>query len=109
MPDLLFQNISSVQSDKNATPPTIASAATIAPTHFLNFVTGTTNIATITPPVTGAHMLWLVFTNAAPPDLLTTGNIVVATTVATTNRPVLLLYDPTQAKYYSAAFLAGAV
>jgi len=109
MSDQFFQDLSTVQSDRQLAPRTIASAATIAPTTFISLITGTTNIATITPPVTGAHMLVFLFTDAAPPDFLTTGNILVATTVATTNRPVLAFYDPRQAKYYTAALLAASV
>lgn len=99
MSDLNFQNFSTVQSDKQPLPPTIASAATIAPTTFLTFVTGTVQVATVTPPVTGAHMLALCFTNAAPGALLTTGNIKSAYTPIQ-NRVFLLFYDPSTAKYW---------
>lgn len=109
MADLNFQDISTVQSNQQQKPVTLASAATIAPITFLTFVSGTTDIATITPPVTGSHLLVFIFTDAAPPNFLTTGNIVVASTVMTTNRPVLAIYDPIQAKYYTASFLAGSV
>jgi hypothetical protein len=100
MSDLLFQNISSVQNSTQLKPPTIAAAATIAPTHGLTFVSGTTDVATITPPVTGYHLLTLIFTNASPGDILTTGNVLVGTTTVTQNVPVLLFYDPNQFKYY---------
>lgn len=101
MSDLNFQNFSTVQSDNQASRPnTVASAATITPTNFLTLVSGTTDVATVTPPVTGAHMLTLIFTNGSPGDLLTTGNILVGTTTVTQNAPVLLFYDPNQAKYY---------
>lgn len=100
MTDLLFQNISTVQSDKQPTPVTVAAAATIAPTTFLTFVTGTTAIATITPPVSGAHMLALVFTTTQSGQFLTTGNIQQSTTTATANVPVFMVYDPATAKYY---------
>lgn len=100
MSDLLFQNISTVQSNQQQAPVTLASAATIAPQTFLTLVTGTIDVATVTPPVSGQHMLCLVFTNASPGDLLTTGNILVGTTLVAQNAPILLFYDPTQAKYY---------
>jgi hypothetical protein len=99
MSDLLFQNLSTVQSEQQPKPNTIASTTTIAPTSFITFVSGTVDIGTITPPVSGQHMLVLVPTNAAPGDLLTTGNILVGSTTLTTNVPVLLFYDPNQAKY----------
>lgn len=100
MSDLLFQNISTVQNKTQQKPVTLAAAATIAPQTFLTFVTGTTNVATVTPPVTGSHLLVLVFTNGSPGDLLTTGNLIGTTNVAQ-NVPVLLVYDPSTAKYYN--------
>ena len=98
--DLLFQNISTVQNANQPGPNTIASTTTIAPTTFMTLVSGTIDVATITPPVTGQHMLCLIFTNASPGDLLTTGNILVGTTTVTQNVPVLLVYNPNSAKYY---------
>lgn len=88
-----------VQSSQQPQPITIASAATIAPTGFLTLVTGTTAVTNIVPPVSGVHMLALVFTNAAPGTLATSGNILTAV-VPTQNIPTFLLYDPTQRKYY---------
>lgn len=100
MSDLLHQNLNTVHSDKQPKPMTKASAATIAPETFITFVSGTINIATITPPVTGAHMLVLIFTDASPGDILTTGNVLVGSTLPAQNVPVFLFYDPIQAKYY---------
>jgi hypothetical protein len=102
MSDLLFQNISTVQSEQQPKPNTIASAATIAPVHFMTFVTGTVAVATITPPVSGCHMLCLVFTDAAPGTMLTTGNVQAAI-VPTQNLPTIMVYDPNTAKYWGAA------
>jgi hypothetical protein len=99
MSDLLFQNISTVQSLQQPKPVTIASAATVAPTTFLSFVSGTVQIATITPPVTGAHLLAFVYTTTTPTTTLTTGNIAKAVT-PTSGIPVFLAYDPLTAKYY---------
>ncbi len=100
MSDLLFQNLSTVQSAQQPQPGTIASTTTIAPQTFITLVSGTIDITTLTPPVTGAHMLVLIPTNAAPGDLLTTGNILVGTTTLTQNVPVLLFYNPINGKYY---------
>lgn len=98
MPDLEFQNFSTVQSKAQPLPPTIASAATITPTHMLTFVTGTLAVATITPPVTGAHMLVLVFTDATPGTMVTTGNVLNAV-VPTSVLPTLMFYNPITKKY----------
>lgn len=96
--DLNHQQIATVQSNLQPAPVTLASAATVAPTTFLTFITGTVQIATITPPVTGSHMLIFIFTNAAPGTLLTSGNINNAV-VPTQNLPTILVYDPSTAKY----------
>lgn len=97
--DLLFQNFSTVQSDKQPQPQTLAATTTIAPIARMTFLTGTIQIATITPPVAGHHELILVYTDAAPGTTLTTGNIKTAYTPIT-NRPIALQYDPITAKYW---------
>lgn len=97
--DLNFQQMSTVQSQIQQKPVTLASAATIAPTTFLTNVTGTVPLATITPPVTGSHMLALRFTNASPGVTGTTGNIGIATTTVL-NKVLFMCYDPIPAKYY---------
>lgn len=99
MPDLEHQNIDSVQSNQQPLPPTIASAATVAPVHFLNFISGTVAIATITPPVTGAHMVVMVFTTTTPTAFTTTGNVKFVAT-PTQNVPMLLIWNPIENKYY---------
>lgn len=100
--DPLFQNLSTVQSEQQPTPVTIASAATIAPTTFITFITGTVQIATITPPVSGSHMLVTIHTNGAPVDYLTSGNILSAVDPLQ-NLPNIFIYDPIQQKYYGFA------
>jgi hypothetical protein len=100
MPDLDFQAFSTVQNNTQLAPTTIASTTVIAPATFITKVSGTINIATVTPPVTGQHMLCLIFTNASPGQLLTTGNVLVGLTTVTQNAPLFLLYDNAQAKYY---------
>src|SRR6267142_6472717 len=100
MSDLLFQQFSTVQSNAQLGPATIAAATTIAPTTGLTFVTGTTNIATITSPVTGAIMIGLVFTTTTPGSILTTGNVSVGSTLVVQNRLNLLWYDPASVKWY---------
>ena len=102
MSDLLFQQLSTVQSNKQPGPKTIASATSIgtAVETFISIITGTTAIATITPPVTGQHMLVLIFTNANPGGVTTGGNIRNAVDPAQ-YVPVLLFYDPISG-YYAA-------
>ena len=98
MSDLNHQDFSTTQSDKQPAPNTIASAATIAPNTLMTFVTGTVQVANVTPPMSGQHMLILVFTDAAPGTFLTTGNVLNAI-VPTQNLPTFLFYDPKTAKY----------
>ena len=97
-----WQDLSTVQSEQQPKPNTIASAATITPKTFITLVSGTVQIANITPPVNGQHFLVLIFTDGAPGTLLTTGNILNAV-VPTQNLPTLLFYDPNQGKYYGCA------
>jgi hypothetical protein len=98
--DLNAQNFSPFQSNQLPQPATIASAATIAPSGWLSFVSGTTNIATITPQLSGVETIALVFTTTTPGQLLTTGNISVGSTTITQNVLNLLVYDPASAKWY---------
>lgn len=72
----------------------LASAATIAPKTDLVHLTGTTQVNTIVPPLSGgrnASILWIV-----PKDgnviFGTSGNILVGATVAQ-NRPCTLVYS----------------
>lgn len=99
MSDLLFQNFSTVQSNQQPTPATIASAATITPTTKLTFLTGTVQLGNITPPTSGYVEITLCFTNAAPGLFLTTGNIQIAYQPIQ-NRPIDLCYDPVSAKWW---------
>jgi hypothetical protein len=99
MPDLEFQNFSTVQSDKQPKVATIASAAVITPRTFLTRVSGSTPITTITPPVSGQHMLAFIFTVGFANGFNTGGNVAVAITPVT-NRPVLLFYDNVTGLYY---------
>lgn len=97
MSDLLHQQFSPVQSNMQPQPVTVATAAVIAPTTALTFVTGSAaTLATITPPVTGFHVLYFIFSIGAA--LNTTGNILAGTAV--TNVPVLFLYNPITGKYW---------
>jgi hypothetical protein len=99
MSDLNFQDLSTVASGLSPKPVTIASAASIVPTTFLSFISGTVAIATVQPPVTGAHMLALIFTTTTPTAFTTTGNMKAVTT-PTTNTVNLLIWNPLESKYY---------
>lgn len=100
--DLNFQNLSTVQNDKQPMPVTLASDTTVAPTTFMTYVTGTAQIGTITPPATGQHMLIFIFTDGSPGTTLTTGNITQAI-VPTQNLPTFLFFNPITAKYTGCA------
>lgn len=92
--------LGTVASEIMPQPVTIASAATVAPTTFLTFISGTTAIATVTPPANGAHLLCMIFTTTTPVAFTTTGNIKAVAT-PTQNVPCFLVYNPIEAKYYA--------
>lgn len=103
MPDLNFQDISTVQNNLQPGPVTITAAATIAPSTFLTKIAGTTAVATISPPVTGSHMLAFRATSTDFVGFVTTGNVALASLTNSTfwaNKVVLMTYDPLTAKYY---------
>jgi len=84
----------------NATATTIASAATIAPVTQILYVSGTTQITTITAPkpisVTGGQITLIptgLWTTAA------TGNIALAST-AVVSKALIMTYDAGTAKWY---------
>jgi hypothetical protein len=96
MSDLLSQNFGPAQSDKQPLPVTVASAATLAPTTALTFVTGTVQVANITPPTTGYCRVTLCFTDGSPGAFLTNGSDHPIKTAyqPIQNRPITLHYDP---------------
>jgi len=79
-----------------ASPVTLASAATIAPTSFLTILTGNTAVVNITPPVTHAHMLAVMFAGTA--GVTAAGNIATAK-ASVLGEAMLLIYNPSAAKY----------
>lgn len=97
MADLDFNQFLPAQSQNQLPPRTIASAATIAPTTGLTIVTGTTQLVTITPPLNGWHVLYLVFPDAMG-AFSTAGNILVAADPGV-NIPVAMHYNPITGKY----------
>lgn len=105
MADLMFQDLSTVQSNLQQKPATLASAATVAPTTCLSFVTGTAAIANITPPVTGFHILF--FWPLAAFTTVNTGNITTVLTAAV-GAPVILFYNPITSKYIAAEIAVAA-
>ena len=101
MADLTFQQLSTVQSNLQPPPPTIASAAAISPITRLTFITGTVQLVTINPFTTGYHEIVLIFTNIAPAAFATSGNIKTAAQPVQ-NIPVTLQYDPVSALWWPA-------
>jgi hypothetical protein len=92
-----FQNLSTVQSQLQPMPVTITAAATIAPTTFITVLDGNTAVATITPPIAGAHMLCVI------PDTttgFTTGGNVSGGTTTVAGCAYLFVYNPITATYY---------
>ena len=105
MPDLNFQDFSTVQSGLQPKPVTVAAATAITPTTFLTIVTGTTAIATINPPVTGSHMLAIVASATNFSGFTTAGNIILASITNSTvwnNRLNFFVWNPLTAKYHPA-------
>lgn len=96
-PDLLFQNLSTVQSELQPTPVTITAAATIAPTTFLSDIEGSTAVSTITPPIAGVHMLAFI---AGGTTGFTTGGNVVGGTTTVDESIYLFIYNPVSATYH---------
>lgn len=90
----------SAQSEQQQSPLTLASATTIVPQGFLTMVTGTTQIANITPPNSGGVcMIALVFTNANPGAFTGAGNVQ-STKDPAQNELILLVWNPLTAKWY---------
>lgn len=84
----------------SAAAPTIASAATIAPTTPIVFVSGVTSISTITPPLpisSGGGQITIIPTGIF--TTLITGNIAVAST-SVVSKALIMTYDATTAKWY---------
>ena len=89
--------------------PTIASATTIAPTALVTFISGTTSIATITPPtniLTSGGMIILIPTGLWATT--TAGNIAIVKT-ATVGESIVLTYDAVTTKWYPAVGSASAL
>lgn len=82
------------------TAPTIASATTIAPTALITFVSGTTSIATITPPtslLTTGGQITIIPTGVFATT--TAGNIALITT-AVVSKALIMTYDAVTTKWY---------
>lgn len=99
MSDLEHQDLNVAQSDKQPDPSTLASAATLAPTTRFVFVTGTVEVATITPPTSGYCELVVCFTNGSPAAFATSGNLKTAYQPVQ-NRPIHMYYIRPENKWY---------
>ncbi len=96
MPEVDYQLFSALQSPLMQKPQTIASAATIAPVSFLTVMTGNTAVVTITPPLSGLHMLAIQFAGVA--GVTAAGNILTAK-ASIAGMVILFIYNPNTAKY----------
>lgn len=77
---------------------TLASAATVTPTHKFHLVSGTAELATITVPYDGfSGAIFFVATGAW--TCATSGNIA-KTLTAVANAIVMFVYNPVTAKWY---------
>ena|SRR6185312_804262 len=103
MGDLNCQDFQLGQNNNQPKALTLASAASIVPTTFITYLSGTTAVTNITAPLSGAHMLILIFTNASPGGLTSggggTGAAILKSFTAVQNVPVLLFYDPATKLY----------
>lgn len=84
----------------SAPATTIASATTIAPAQQIVFISGTTAIASITPPApiaSGGGQITLIPTGAFTTNTL--GNIAIAS-VAVVSKALIMTYDSTTTKWY---------
>ena len=97
MSDLNFQLFSTVQPAATVLPKTLAAANVIAPSGFLTILTGNVVVKTITPPLTGVHMLAILFAGAAGVDA--TGNVTTAK-ASVAGEVMLLVYSPLTATYH---------
>jgi hypothetical protein len=79
-----------------ASPATLVSAATIAPSSFLTVLTGNTAVVTITPPVQHAHMLAVQFAGTA--GVTAAGNIFAAK-ASVVGEVILFVFNPNTQKY----------
>lgn len=100
--DLYAANFSTFQSDKQPQPVTKASAATVAVTSKLTFLTGTVALVTLTPPTSGYCEVTLCFTDAAPGAFSVAGNLKTAYQPIQ-NRPIDLCFDPPSNKWWAKA------
>lgn len=101
--ELYYQNLFTVQGPLQPKPASVVAAAAIVPTTFLTIITGTTAVATITPPVEGAHLLAFLAAATNFAGFLTSGNIAHASLTNSTfwaNKIVLMAYNPNTAKYH---------
>ena len=95
---LAFQDYVGISANLGAAP-TIASAATIQPTTPVVFVSGTTNVVTITAPpeMVGGGQITIIPTGIFATT--TAGNIALATT-AVVSKALIMTYDKTTNKWY---------
>lgn len=87
---------SQISPTNNMAPGALASAASVSPTTFLTVLSGNVAITTIVPPVPHSHMLAFIFAGTAG---VAPGGNIVNTKASIANEAMLLVYNPTIAKY----------
>jgi hypothetical protein len=95
---LAFRDYVGIKANLNPAP-TIASATTIQPRTPVVFVSGTTNVVTITPPaeMVGGGQITIIPTGLW--STTTAGNIALATT-AVVSKALIMTYDKATDKWY---------
>lgn len=97
-PDLNAANFGLPQVLNQPLPTTIASAATIAPTGLVTLVTGAAAIATITPPLPGIHVLFLI-SSGGTFSFTAAGNILTAVAAVVAGEVCVAIFNPNTQKY----------
>jgi hypothetical protein len=85
-----------------AAPP-IASAATIAPTNLITFITGNVTISTITPPtnvLAKGGILILIPKDASTFSTTATGGNIAVASVGSISKALIMTYDSITNKWY---------
>ncbi len=92
----IWRGLNNAGTSQRANTEVIASAATIAPTKLIVEITGTTDISTITLPYVGfSGVIHFIFTNGAPPDFITGGNIAKSKSPVTLEMVTMVCYNGT--------------
>ncbi len=97
-----FSALQSIQNELTQKPRTIASAASISPTTRFTYITGTTPVQTIVPPLPGQyHELIFNFETAHANSFAAGGNInLLGPVTSVGQRPLLGCFNPIDNLWY---------